>query len=207
MARAKSHFDFDNNPSPDRLAKLLALRCQVYCKDLGYESSGGDQESDWFDTRSRHIGAFLKSSGAAAGCCRLVEGAQSPFPCEMAYNRLLVPDELRSGTAEVGRLAISGRYKRSAQLPMDPAERKLLPLLAPALYILIAKTAQERGYSRLLAFTSPALASKINAFGPFLKPLAEPVEHRGERAAYMIDLRRLRRNPAAFCALALAKAF
>ncbi len=110
--------------------QIFKLRCNVYCKELGYEktcnhpefSDCENCEIDVFDTYSKHVLIQHKESRAYAGCVRLVTPplykaeALLPFEanCSQSFNSKTVAF-LREGNdikvGEVSRLAVASEFR------------------------------------------------------------------------------------------------
>lgn len=130
-----SHFRFELLRSPEALDASYALRYQVYCEERGFlPASRYPQglESDVYDERSIHVGAF-DHDGALVATVRLIRGPLDRLP--IASRCRIRPTELPPqadgpGCAEISRLAVSRRYRRRAT---DSALPELLLDDSPAL--------------------------------------------------------------------------
>ena len=110
--------------------EVFKLRCDVYCKELGYEktcnhpefSDCENCEIDIFDAYSKHILIQHKTSGKYAGCVRLVtpppDNPKALLPFEANCSQSFEPKNiafLREGNAikvgEVSRLAVASQFR------------------------------------------------------------------------------------------------
>ena len=66
------HFMIEIVHSPKQLSEVYQLRHQVYCLERGYEPGEGNEETDEFDCRSRHVLLRDDNDGQVLGTVRLI---------------------------------------------------------------------------------------------------------------------------------------
>lgn len=112
-----SHFRFDLLRSPEALDASFALRFQVYCEERGFLPLAHyplGLESDAYDARAIHVGAF-DTEGALVATVRLIRGPLAELPIALRCfidTDTLPADAQGIAAAEISRLAVSRRYRR-----------------------------------------------------------------------------------------------
>jgi len=200
---------FHVSPALDEASRneVYFIRHDVYARELGYEPVREDQrEIDRFDRQSVHC--IVRTADAArspVGCARLVKtdaaDPYAPLPfeiyCKDSIDRSIVdPASLpRGAIAEVSRLAIMGGYRRrkgeqqtgltvsGADSGGAPVSR--FPNIPLSLYFATVALAQRNGVEYIFTLTEPRLAKHFAMMGVDIKPIGQPVEHRGLRVPSM----------------------
>jgi N-acyl amino acid synthase of PEP-CTERM/exosortase system len=195
--------------TPELAQAAYRVRHQVYCRELGWEAERPDgMESDPFDGQSRHILMRAHTTGEFIGCVRLVRPkAEDPdelLPLERTCGnklnagqvRYFQPERLR--LAEVSRLAVIGKYRRRKNEQAQPAAisdedygkivHPRFPYIPVGLYMGMLALARHEGIETLLLLTEPTLAIHFVRLGVRLTPIGDPVEHRGTRLPFLMQV-------------------
>lgn len=192
----------------------FAVRWQVYCHELGFESKErfpGRREHDAADQRSVQVVAYHRETGEAAGCFRLLLAdpidRSAPFHLEEVCSDLLpgifpAQGDARLGCAELSRFCITAPFRRfDATLDTPPrgadpqrwrAEAIHRRGLAGLLWLTAAHLAVTLRLDYLLALMEPRLQLLGRSLGFTFTAIGGPVDFRGERVPYRIDRRSLR---------------
>lgn len=194
---------------PDTERAAYQVRHQVYCRELGWEAERPDGlETDAYDRFSRHCLMRAHNTGEYVGCVRLVRpdaaSPETPLPLELtcgnALNmqqiRYIEPDRMR--IAEVSRLAVIGKYRRRRNEQNVPVaisdqdygkvSRPRFPYIPVGLYLGMLAMAKHEGVETLLLLTEPTLAIHFVRLGVRLTPVGDPVEHRGVRLPFLMQV-------------------
>jgi N-acyl amino acid synthase of PEP-CTERM/exosortase system len=191
---------------------VYKIRHDVYCKELGYETTRPDGlECDEHDASSVHCLLETVDSAEPVGCVRLIlvnpNEPQSPLPferlCEGTLDRSAI-DMVRldrAKIAEVSRLAIVSRYRRRRGEDKVPigiddsdfgtAERPRFPYIAAGLYLGMIAQARHHGLEMLFMLTERRLARQLSRLGVKLQTIGEPIEHRGVRYPSMMRVQEI----------------
>lgn len=191
--------------------RAYALRYQVYCQELGWESPDGfpdGHEKDRFDDASLHCILVHRPSGLDAGTVRLVYTlADSPEPClpltahydSRLYNSEFSPLNVPKGTyGEISRLALIERFRRRPgehntpdggpeNFQWTPTDRRRFPHIALGLYLAAATVGLSQGLNAVYAMMEPRLARHLHFGGIFFEQVGEAVEFRGQRAPFYLS--------------------
>ena len=190
---------------------VYRIRYEVYCRELGWEDPENfpdAKESDEYDADSSHVLIAHKPSASYAGTVRLVrtpkERADRPLPFELGCAETLYPQarELlqtkRTSTGEISRLAVPAKFRRrlGEQAPVgddgtthsasNHRERRRTPPIAMSLYLAAASIGLDAGLESVFALMEPRLAARLNRYGIKFRQMGEPIEHRGQRAPFII---------------------
>jgi N-acyl amino acid synthase of PEP-CTERM/exosortase system len=186
---------------------VYSIRHEVYCEQLKYEPERADKrESDQYDAQSQHV--LLRSCTAEkrlVGCGRVIftrpddPSAKLPFEitCDKVLDRSIVdPSKLpRETIAEVSRLAVSGMYRRrkgeqNESIPLNSEEARF-PYIPMSLFLGTIAVGDRLGIEKLFLFTEKRLLEHFIKIGFVIKPIGDPIEHRGLRVPSMIDVKPL----------------
>ncbi|PID43156.1 MAG: PEP-CTERM/exosortase system-associated acyltransferase [Gammaproteobacteria bacterium] len=201
------YFDVCLAVSEEQKAQVYGVRYRVYCLEFGYEPREcfpDEQESDQFDDRSLHCLITHKSTGRAAGCARLVLGAeqgQMPFEkfCPDTLDQALIGslDLDRTRVCEISRLAVDGAFRRrtgESETPLgkqDSAEysqreQRTFPLISVAAFLGATALTEVSGRGEVFAMMEPFLPRLLKRSGLFFQRAGKDVEYHGIRAPYFI---------------------
>ncbi len=193
---------------------LYQLRFQVYCLECGFlDPSDYPQglESDEFDGRSAHFGAYDRGD-ALAGCVRLVRpDAIGTFPfqnhCVDLLDGVRLPPANRS--AEISRLMVREDLRRrtgdapspavSPGPPAGPgaAVRRPTEMRQPSPHILLSLYREmylysvQHGIRYWYAAMERALARTLNRMRFGFRPIGPATDYYGPVAPFVADLREL----------------
>ena len=187
------------------------VRHQVYCRELGWEPIRDDeQETDQFDTNARHCLLQNVNNDEFVGCIRMVmqdpSNPGAPLPFQLTCPELLPgePDHAqikRHAVAEVSRLAVIGKYRRRPHeqgqaVNIDDADYGTLkqprfPYIPIGLYMGLLQMARTHQIETLYILTEPSLARHFCKLGGKLEQVGEPIEHRGTRIPYKMDVEKV----------------
>lgn len=195
--------------TPELTEAAYRVRHQVYCRELGWEAEREDGlETDAYDGQSLHCLMRAHANQEFIGCVRLVrpDAAEpgKPLPVELTcgekLNRNQVnyvqPDRMR--IAEVSRLAVIGKYRRrksERDKPVGISDEDYgkvvhprFPYIPVGLYLGVLAIAQREGIETLVLLTEPSLAIHFVRLGVRLTPIGDPVEHRGVRMPFLMEV-------------------
>jgi N-acyl amino acid synthase of PEP-CTERM/exosortase system len=184
------------------------LRHEVYARELGWERHRDDHlETDAFDARSLHTLVRAVEGDRFVAGARLVFAdpcdLDAPLPIEIACAGSLdmeliaaaCPDRSRVG--EISRLAVIAQYRRRLgertrafflEKESIRPDRVRLPHLTLGLYLGQVALARWQGLHVLLMLAEPALARSIAHYGVPVVRIGQPVNHRGMRFPYMMQV-------------------
>ncbi len=203
-SRMDHYFYFEHLQAQRSLAESYALRFQVYCQERGFlptEDYPEGLESDVFDHRALHFGAYYLEGGLA-GTVRLVRGALGDLPlaekCTITPGAM--PADLRtSQLAEISRLAVSRRFRRRETDGLLPDEfvaspaapdrhrdqRRGFPELVLGLYKIMYQESKRRGIAFWFAAMEPSLARLLRRFNFSFHPIGPEVDYYGPVTPYV----------------------
>lgn len=184
------------------------LRHDVYCRELGYEPvRNNGLETDEFDARAMHWLVRTTDSNEYIACSRLVMSSPSwqqgsHLPIEQSCLQHLSPEtncflqQNRSKVAEISRMTVSAKYRRSRPFSQSNPERgninvpqtRRFPNLTLALYLSMLAVASENDISHLVFLTDSRIISSMAPLGLKLAQAGTPVHHRGLRSPYLLDV-------------------
>ncbi len=193
------------------IEKVYNIRHQVYCEELEFEDKRSSHlEFDEYDLRSFHCLLFHKPSQTYAGCVRLILGdkddAAAKFPFESTCRNQLnfefesPTTQKRIGYGETSRLAITSQFRRRRGETSSPDggseaidnskddERRRFPSVALGLYLAATAVAMDKQLEGVFAMMEPRLARQLRRFGFMFEQVGEIIEHRGERAPFIINI-------------------
>lgn len=193
------------------IEKVYNIRHQVYCEELEFEDKRASHlEFDEYDLRSSHCLLFHKASQTYAGCVRLILGDKddpdAKFPFEATCSNQLNFEfesptiHKRTRYGETSRLAITSRFRRrrgetrsadGGSEAIDNSnmdERRRFPSVALGLYLAATAIAMEKKLEGVFAMMEPRLARQLRRFGFMFNQVGEIIEHRGERAPFIINI-------------------
>ncbi|MDS4042247.1 MAG: PEP-CTERM/exosortase system-associated acyltransferase [Candidatus Competibacter sp.] len=205
--------------TPELLEQVYRIRFDVYCQEFQYEREErcpGGLERDEYDPCSLHCLIVHRPSNASAGCIRLIlpdaVTPEYPLPMERFCGHSLThplrhPSRLpRAGVTEVSRLAVHTRFRRclgdfTSQANrvahgdgFSPAERRIFPLLCPALFCAGAALMVLAQRQHAFVMAEPCLARRMQGVGfPFVQ-VGHPIEYHGPRAAYYVHVQQVLEN-------------
>ncbi|NEX22880.1 PEP-CTERM/exosortase system-associated acyltransferase [Thiorhodococcus mannitoliphagus] len=192
--------------------RVFALRFEVYCRELGWESPeafADGHEKDEFDDDSVHCLLIHRQSGLDAGTVRLVKArSDGRVPClpfvghydpalfTSDQNPLMMP---LGSTGEISRLALHEQFRRRPGEQDSPdghgaelfqwtqTERRRFPHIALGLYLAAATVGLSEGLTGVYAMMEPRLARHLHFGGIFFQQVGEAIEYRGARAPFYIS--------------------
>ena len=188
------------------------IRHSVYCEDLGWEAvQSNGLETDEFDDQSLHCLVRSVATGEPIGCVRLVLAGPArprallPFEkaCADGLDRSIIdPARIpRDRIAEVSRLSIVGQYRRRRGEQNTPGivqdtdfgtpDRPRFPYLLVGLYMGVFALADMHGLEKLFLLSETRLARHLNKIGITNTLIGTPIEHRGQRAPAVMDVRQV----------------
>ncbi|WP_018141242.1 PEP-CTERM/exosortase system-associated acyltransferase [Thioalkalivibrio sp. ALJ7] len=203
------YFDLSQPQFPDEVEPAFRLRYEVYCREFGFEREEdcpNGLESDGYDSRSWHCLMHHRSSGASAGCVRIVptsatSGAMLPMEehCRDSFWDVPErPDRLdRESICEVSRLAVHGLFRRRQgehqtplgdvrSLEIPPNHVRTFPILALSLFMSATAMATIHEKEHAFAMMEPALARILRRSGLPATQIGELQDYHGQRAAFHI---------------------
>lgn len=199
------YFDVNLAVTPEQKRDVYRVRYRVYCEEFGYEpleNFPDQQESDEFDARSLHCLITHKSSGRAAGCVRLVAGAeQGEMPFEKFCPGTLDRDFLdsldldRTTVCEISRLAVDGAFRRRAgedttrfgemeSIDCTQQERRTFSMISVAAFLGATALTEGTGRRNVFAMMEPFLPRLLRRSGIPFERAGEDIDYHGLRAPY-----------------------
>ncbi len=159
------------------LREAYQLRCQVYCKERGYETASGDIETDDFDRHAHHVLVRHQASGRVVGTARLV--VPTPGTSGQDFPMQLVCDPHVVGRLPLRQMAEISRFILSrTPLAASPASHYVLRLsLMRGLAILV----NQHSVTHLCALLEPSLCRLLRASAIRFRPIGPLVDHHGLR--------------------------
>jgi N-acyl-L-homoserine lactone synthetase len=150
--RATQRFKIEIADSPQQLREVFRLRHQVYCVERTWLAGAGDQETDEYDSHSRHVLLRHASDGGVVGTVRIV----APDPANLADSfpmQHVCEPSLLSGLP----LATTGEISRFALSKQRIEGRADLILLRLALLRGVVQVSSEMGLTHWLAVMERSL--------------------------------------------------
>lgn len=199
FSQAEIRFSMVESVSPDFL-ELQKLRYQVYCLErrfLDPASFPDGLERDAYDPYSIHFGAWNESHEAVA-TMRLVLYSHMGFPLERHASDALFPEaRLLMGphTAEISRLIVEARYRRSA--PGRAPGASPYPAILFGLLREMYRASLLLQISHWLAGMETPLWRMLRLYGFAFAPIGRPIEYYGSVGPYAGDVREIERITAA----------
>lgn len=189
---------------------VFRIRYNVYAEELGWEDRArfpAGMEKDAYDAHSLHCLLKHIPSNEYIGCVRLVladlENTNTLFPIEESFhtnfveNHAKLADYQRNDIGEISRIAVLSSFRHRQGEKNKPhteiddprkqrEERRRFPHIALGLYLAAGAMGLAQGNSCVFAMMEPKLARRLRIFGIKFEQLAEPIEHRGLRAPYLV---------------------
>ena len=183
-----------------------SVRYKVFCEDRGFEDAAAfpdRQERDSFDRRSAHFIVRDSRSGEWVGAARLILPGGGPLQVEARCGVGVCSQHASGAVAEVSRLAIvRGQEGRPAcgtaiGRPLmahqaNTAASKLAAGREPGVLLQmlhgITEFGHERGIGHAAFFVTRALARMLAGMGIKLIRIGDPIEHRGTRTPYLLNV-------------------
>lgn len=189
---------------------VFRIRYNVYAEELGWEdrsSFPAGMEKDAYDEHSLHCLLRHKPSNEFIGCVRLVlNNPQCPnslFPIEESFGTDFIAthaklaNHQRSQLGEISRIAVLSSFRHRQGEKNKPhteiddprkqrEERRRFPHIALGLYLAAGAMGIAQGKSCVFAMMEPKLARRLRIFGIKFEQLADPIEHRGLRAPFIV---------------------
>jgi N-acyl amino acid synthase of PEP-CTERM/exosortase system len=164
--------------SPEQLTEVFELRHQVYCLERRYENAVGNQETDEFDARARHVLLRDCWDGEVFGTVRLIAPNRLDLADSFPIQRLCEPALLRhlplSTSGEISRFALS-KHRRGGGV----RDAGALPRLA--LIRGIAQLSHEMGLTHWLAVMERSLLRLHQRHAIYFDPVGPLVSYHGLR--------------------------
>lgn len=189
---------------------VFRIRYCVYAEELGWEDSTSfpaGMEKDAYDDHSLHCLLKHKPSNEYIGCVRLVlnnpQETNALFPIEDSFGTDFVAmhpklaNYQRQELGEISRIAVLSSFRHRQGEKNKPhteiddprkqrEERRRFPHIALGLYLAAGAMGIAQGKSCVFAMMEPKLARRLRIFGIKFEQLAEPIEHRGLRAPFIV---------------------
>ncbi len=195
--------------TPDLIKKARQIRYEVFCQEFHFEREQdcpGGLEQDEYDAQSVHCLILHRSSGAPAGCIRLIhtrpDDPAAPLPIERYCSASFYPGAThpsllpREGLCEISRLAVSGHFRKRRGESESPAgvahviqindelEYRTFPLLSLTLFMIVLSVAILTGRRSSLAVMEPWLARQLQIMGFSFKQIGDVTDYHGARAPF-----------------------
>jgi len=200
------YFYFEKADTATQLEALYSLRYQVYCEERGFipkEMCPDRMESDQYDDKSLHFGAYL-NGGQVAGTVRLVKEdliQQLPLFVKCDINESDLPGDISgANSAEISRLAVSKEVRRrkgdgdlgvnvQAMRPMGRnGKRRICPELILGLYKSMYHETKRRGIKYWLAAMEPSLAKLLSRFHFQFQEIGPEIDYYGIVKPYLANV-------------------
>ena len=190
---------------------VFRIRYQVYAEELGWEEQSAcpaGMETDRYDAHSLHCLLRHKPSAEFIGCVRLVLNnpllPNELFPIEKTFDTDFtsthpkLQTHPRTQVGEISRIAVLSSFRHRVGERNKPNtdiedpgtakahERRRFPHIALGLYLAAGAMGIAEGKTCVYAMMEPKLARRLRIFGIKFEQLAEPIEHRGLRAPFMV---------------------
>ncbi len=176
ISLAASQFTLEQATSPEQLREVFRLRHQVYCVERGYETAVGEEETDEFDCRSRHVLLRHASDGTVVGTVRVLAANLANLADSFPMQRVCDASWLRSlplrTTGEISRFAIS----KERRISYSAASLLRLTLLRG-----VVQVSSEMGLTHWLAVMEPSLMRLHQRNGIHFQPAGPLVSYHGIR--------------------------
>ena len=169
--------------TPELLRECFRLRHQVYCLEKHYETVHGDQESDEFDGRARHILLIHRASGQSVGTVRIIPASPRTGLEGLPMHRVCAPALLEDlptwSTGEISRFAVSKQRRLSCG-----AGTMIRLGLIQGLF----RLSGEMGLTHWSAIMEPILLRLLRTDGIHFDPLGPLVDYHGPRQPSACDI-------------------
>lgn len=191
----KRQFGIDLASSDELRRRVFALRCQVFCEELGFgmEQVEG-HESDHYDAHSLHCLIQHKPSATEVGCVRLVlpgeRGGSLPFE---SFGLRYVDRKLfdwrqidPTRCCEISRLAVLDSFRRPLRDDNATKSRaRDLPSVVLALYQAVIALTLDRNFDWIFMVGEPRLARHLDLYGIHMRQISPKFEYFGPRAVFV----------------------
>lgn len=192
--------------------EVFQIRYQVYAEELGWEDTGNfpaGLERDSYDERSKHCLLRHIPTGEFIGCVRSVlpsaGGRTEKLPLEDSFGVDFVASHSlceglhRERVTEISRIAVLSSFRHRPGEKNRPntdietpqvdskQERRRFPHIALGLYLAAGAMGIAEDMDAALAMMEPKLARRLRIFGIKFQQLADPIEHRGLRAPFLVS--------------------
>lgn len=204
------YFDLSQPQTAEEQEEVYRLRYEVYCHEFQLEREEdcpGGRETDEYDESSWHCVMHHRTTGAAAGCVRIVPAMPGEPHWELPMERYCQdsfydiperPDRLdRNSVCEVSRLAVHSLFRRrhgEAETPLGdvrsleipPNHERTFPILALSLFMSATAMATAQDKEHAFAMMEPALARILRRAGLPCTQIGALQDYHGQRAAFHI---------------------
>lgn len=209
------YFSFKRLQTAEELAESYRLRWQVYCLERGFlpaEDYPKKQETDRYDARSLHFGAFYCRTGELVGTLRLIVTDLEELPifhhCQIDRGRL--PSAVARQCGEISRLAVSKQLRRrkgdghyglaeAADAPREAAsaDRRVSPRrpqIVMGLYKALYQESLRHGVQYWFAAMETSLSRLLERFHFSFDVMGPEVDYYGPVTPYIAAIRNLERS-------------
>jgi N-acyl-L-homoserine lactone synthetase len=176
LARAQKQFFIEVVNTPRQLREVFQLRHQVYCVERGYEPGEDGEETDEFDSHSRHALLRYADDGTVVGTVRVIMPNFSNLGNSFPMQRLCEPSLLRRLPLETS--GEMSRFSLSKQRRMGCTDAMLLRLM---LWRGIVQLSTEMGLTHWLAVVEPSNIRLHARSAIFFEPVGPLVAYHGVR--------------------------
>lgn len=196
--------------------QVYKLRHQVYCEELQYEKTNASQlELDEFDARAIHCVVQHLSSNTLAGTLRLIptNSCDELLPLEKFCAHAITHPELnpnnflRHQVCEISRLAVPAVFRKRQtdqfagsatgvinELTFSTEELRYFPYIAISLYLSAIAICRKTRCFHVFVMMEPRLARSLDFVGIHFTQIGPVIDYHGQRAAYYVDARALRKE-------------
>ncbi len=196
--------------APELRENVFRIRYNVYAEELGWEDRKNfpaGMEKDAFDPHSLHCLLRHRPSNEFIGCVRLVlnnpDVPSALFPIEECFGINFLEEHpklasyQRHHLGEISRIAVLSSFRHRQGEKNKPhteiedprsqrEERRRFPHIALGLYLAAGAMGIAQGKSCVFAMMEPKLARRLRIFGIKFEQLADPIDHRGLRAPFIV---------------------
>ncbi len=189
------------------------IRYQVYCRETQFEDPEeftDGKETDCHDGHSVHFAVRNPASSSWIAAMRLVSAGDGRLPLERACNLEPVPRDPgeRASCVELSRLCVLESHRihnrdRSLGLAIidgksGVVKRAMPDLRYPEIMLGFIRTtfawSRENGVTHCYCLVNRSLARTLLRLNLHLTQVGDPIEHRGIRTPYVVDLRESERR-------------
>lgn len=203
-----SYFSVELASTPEEKRRVYEIRYRVYCEEFKYEPSDrfpDNAEYDEYDDVSLHCLILHKSSGAAAGCVRMVPagGGSDLLPFEkycghsVDWDFFAALDIERRTLCEISRLAVDTPFRRRAgevksrfgdleDMKFTEREQRAFPIISVAGFLASTALTDLTGRTNVMAMMEPFLPKLMKRSGIVFQRAGRDINYHGTRAPYFI---------------------
>ncbi len=198
--------------------EVYKLRYEVYCKEFNYEPAENfpdSMERDEYDSQALHVLIHHKSTGAAAGCTRLIttdsSNPDAPLPiekyCKGSFNNNYNNDLnlSRQSICEASRFSVGKNFRRRRgesitrfgclEFPLlNPQEQRTFPLISVSLALATTALTELSGRPFMFAMMESSLPRLLHRIGYNFKQVGRVMDYHGKRAAYLQETNAVLQN-------------